>query len=142
MPILKFRSMFRIPGNGIAGPDNELFGKPILMGFIPPEPEEGKKRTLDYLLREDIEPHVANASQTETVRELIDLYQGLEPDVIFLLSYALQDGKFDRTVEQLRQYAAEDLKTSRIPEIMRCTSQRNCDFFCKLYESVHANKYR
>jgi hypothetical protein len=142
MPLVEFTSMFRIPGNGIVGPGNGLFGKPILMGFIPPEPEKGKKQTLDYLLREHIEHHVSDPSQKEAVQKMIEKYEGLEPDVIFLLSYALQDRKFDITVEQLEQYANQDLKRSRIPTVMRCTSQRNCDFFCGLYESVHASKYQ
>ncbi len=134
--------MFRIPGNGMVGPDNKLFGEPILMGFIPPEPKEGKKRTLDYLLREHIEPHVSASGELRTVQEMIRAYEDLEPDVIFLLSYALQDGKFNETVEKLRDYHSETLSRSRLPSVMRCTSQGNCDFFCRLYESVHANKYQ
>lgn len=132
-----------IPGNGIAIPGQELTGGQIMfLAMIPPEPRDGKKETVDHLIGKFIQPHASSEEQIAEVREMLKLYDGLEPDMIFCLSYALQGGRFEKAASRFRVFYNNSLSKRELPNWMRCTSETTFKFFDRMYRSVEAEKYR
>ena len=131
-----------IPGNGVIIPGHRLIGEErMLMGTISPEPKKGKQTTVDFLVREHIKPH-ASRDQLGQSRGIVHLYEGLEPDTIFCLSYALQGKKFEEASSAFLNYYQNVMRRKRLPSWMRCTSEEIFDFFSRMYLTVDAKKYR
>lgn len=141
--MLNLQTLPGIPGNGIAIPEQELTGgQNMYMALIPPVPEDGKQVTIEHLIGEHIKPHVSDKKQLVETREVLRMYDGLEADAIFCLSYALQGGRFEKAIDRFRVYHRDSLSKSGLPDWMRCTSETTFNFFDKMYNFVEAEKYK
>ncbi len=141
--ILSLQTIPGIPGNGVAIPGQELTGgQNMYMALIPPTPEDGKQKTIDHLIGEFIQPHVSEEAQVVEVRELLEMYGGLEADTIFCLSYALQGGQFEEATSKFKDFHRDSLSKRGLPDWMRCTSETTFKFFDEMYKLVEAEKYR
>lgn len=118
----------RIPGNGIVYAGQEIDQRIMYLELIPPHPPLGKQRTIDYLVKTEIQPH-SEEEQLAKTRELLQLYDGLEPAVLNLLSLALRKGKFKETVSLLKEYYSHTLSKETRPPELRCTSRQTFLFF-------------
>ena len=131
-----------IPGNKVILSGN-IFGAPIKLPHIPPYPGEGYKRTLDFLIEKEIKPYCTESELNKT-QGLLQKYEGLEPNTIFCLSYALQEGKFEEIAKKFEDFYKEDLSkgtTFLYNPLFRCCSTENVKFFRGIEKEVNAQKY-
>ncbi len=131
-----------IPGNGVIIPGQKLLeGFYLHMATISPEPQEGKQRTIDFLVDTYIVPK-ATSKQIEKVKELVTLYEGLEPDTIFLLGYSLLEGNFNTTVLKFNDFYKNNLSKNGRPAWLRPTCKKTLQFYLEMGWFVNAVKHR